>query len=333
MRLTLLIISAARKIAFLTTLAWLFSTPINADAGTFVRFITTRGTMVMQLFDDVMPRSVDNFLSYVNSDRYNNTIVHRNGFTQGGTPFIIQGGNFTYTNADGLGTIPLDPAIDLEPGGGSPGPSNVRGTISFAKQNFDPDSVTSQWFINMQNNSFLDNTNQANGGFAAFGAILLNGMSVAETISSTPRFVAASSYEAPESTPGQQIWPGTEVPLLNYTGPQPLDGSGLTEANFTYILDASVINPRSGDFNLNGFVDDQDLAILTSNYGMASGALWDNGDLDMDGDVDGADLLGWQRGYRPPPAVSGVPEPASFALAAGGFAALGFARRRKHQDG
>lgn len=334
MRRPSMIPSAAHKLALSLAIVWLVNTPTNADAGTFVRFITTRGTMVMLLFDDVMPRSVDNFLSYVNSDRYNNTIVHRNA--QPG-PFVIQGGNFTFTDQDGLGTIPLDPAIADEQGGSALGPLNTRGTIAFAKAG--ANSATSQWFINLNNNSALNFPQ--NGGFAAFGAVILNGMNVADAIHDIPTYNGGTSQTpldqgmlAPQSTPpNQQQRTGDELPLQNYSGPNLVTNSTATEANFIYILDASVINPRSGDFNLNGFVDDQDLAILTSNYGLASGALWDNGDLDMDGDVDGQDLLGWQRGFRPPPAVSGVPEPASFALAAGGFAALGFARRRKHGNG
>ena len=307
--------SVIHRLKFCFPVILLTLMPTMAEAGTFVRFITTSGTIVFQLFDEEMPNSVANFLSYVNTDRYDNTIVHRNAFS-GGQPFVIQGGGYTYSDTTGAGTITLDDPIDDEPGGGIAGPSNVRGTIAFAKSG--PDTVTSQWFINLNDNSSLDDPNRGDGGFSAFGVVLLSGMNVADDINALPTYNGTALHP---------FW--TNLPLQNFVS------NPVQEENFVRITNASVINPNFGDVNFNGQVNQADLAIILNSYGWETGTYWDDGDLDMDGDSDGADLLGWQRAASAAslPAVNAVPEPTALALAACGFAALGFARRRKNTNG
>ena len=162
-----------------------------AVARTTVRFVTVEGSFDVELFDDLMPRTVANFLVYVNGGRYDGSVVHRNSDLQ--VPvrdFVIQGGGFFLNDpippADVLsfGNVVNDPPILDEPGMGVAGPSNVRGTIAMAKSG--PDTVTGQWFINQGDNSFLDDPMRADGGFAAFGMVLGNGMDVVDAIGDLP---------------------------------------------------------------------------------------------------------------------------------------------------
>jgi peptidyl-prolyl cis-trans isomerase A (cyclophilin A) len=139
-----------------------------------------------------MPRAVANFLVYVNGGRYDGSVVHRNSDTTLPSirDFVIQGGGFFLQDPVPPGTtltfsnVILEPPILDEPGGGVPGPSNVRGTIAMAK--FGPDTVTSQWFINQGDNSFLDDPMRPDGGFSVFGEVLGDGMTVVDAIGDLP---------------------------------------------------------------------------------------------------------------------------------------------------
>lgn len=254
---------------------------------TFVAFNTSSGKLAFQMFDEQMPRSVQNFINYVSTGRYDGTIVHRNAFSFS-QPFVIQGGGFTYSELTGAGTIALDDPLDDEPGGGVAGPSNVRGTIVFAKSG--PNTVTSQWYINLNDNSALDNPARPDGGFSAFGAVLVGGMDVADQINSLPTFNGTSLHPA---------W--SQLPLQNFT-----PGNIVRIENFVQIFEATVFTPLAGDFNLDNAVDAEDLVILESSLGTLSGALWDNGDIDLDGDVDSDDLDAFN---------SLIPEPTTLLLA------------------
>ena len=100
---------------------------------------------------------------------------------------------------------------------------------------------------------------------------------------------------------------------------------------FLYTMPAysvSTIVLRSGDdgdFNLDGSVDGDDLAVWKTGFGMASGATFRDGDNDRDGDVDGDDYLAWQRGAQASAGAGAnsavVPEPAGWLLAMAGLAA------------
>lgn len=133
-----------------------------------VKIQTAKGVIGIELFDTAAPLTVANFLSYVNSGAYNNSIIHRSM-----PGFIIQGGGFT----NSLGAISATAPVVNE---FSADRSNVRGTIAMAKFAGDPNSATNQWFINLTDNSAsLDGQN---GGFTVFGRVVGNGMQVAEAI-------------------------------------------------------------------------------------------------------------------------------------------------------
>ena len=279
-------------------------------SATVVRFTTVLGSYNVRLFPALMPVTVNNMLSYVNADRYNGTFVHRS------VPgFVIQGGGFAYNQATNTApSIPLYPAIDDEPGGGVAGPSNVVGTIAMAKSG--PDTVTSQWFINLGDNSELDDPSRPDGGFSAFGRVLGNGMSVVSAIA------ALTPYDID----------GPSASLFNAV---PLRGSsGSLNDLLVHYTDVSKLNIPDGDYNFDGKVDGADLAVWKADFGSTTKA---EADGNGNGRVDAADFLVWQRtfgqnfGAPAAGAVAAIPEPAAATLAlfAAAAAACGLARRSK----
>lgn len=135
---------------------------------------TSLGDIVVQLYPDKAPVTVNNFLNYVDQGFYNGTIFHR--VIDG---FMIQGGGFTMD----LKQKPTHPPILNE---ATNGLKNVRGTIAMART---PPihSATSQFFINVADNPFLDHTAPtAEGyGYCVFGHVI-EGMEVVDRIKSVP---------------------------------------------------------------------------------------------------------------------------------------------------
>lgn len=160
--------------------------------GTFVKFESVFGNIDVQLFDVQTPRTVENFLRYVDGNLYDNSMIHRS------IPgFVVQGGGFR-------ATVPSPPSISsFPPVLNEPGISNTRGTIAMAKLGGNPNSATNQWFFNLANNSA--NLDGQNGGFTVFGRVLGNGMSVVDAIAAVPTFDADNGGVF------------SDVPLRNYT--------------------------------------------------------------------------------------------------------------------
>ncbi|MCC6492932.1 MAG: peptidylprolyl isomerase [Pirellulales bacterium] len=281
----------------------LFAAPGSA---TVIRFQTVLGNYDVRLWPKLMPNSVNNMLSYVNANRYDGTFVHRSVPT-----FVIQGGGFTYNQSNNSAPpIATFPAIPDEPGNEVAGPSNVRGTIAMAKSG--PDTVTSQWFINLGDNSELDSPARPDGGFSAFGRVLGSGMTVVDAIAALPRY---NLDPYPQET-------FDTVPLRGANG-DPLAN------RLVFVQDVRVLNVPDGDYNLDGKVDVGDLAVLEADWGSTTKA---EADGNGDGRVNGADFLVWQRTLGQnlgAPTFAAVPEPAGLALAV--IAALAVARRRARQ--
>ena len=112
-----------------------------------VTFKTNFGDITLELFEDKAPKTVENFLSYVKDGFYDNTIFHR--VIEG---FMIQGGGFT-VDMDQKDT---KDTIENEANNGV---ANEKGTIAMARTN-DPHSATAQFFINVNNNDFLNHTSE-----------------------------------------------------------------------------------------------------------------------------------------------------------------------------
>jgi cyclophilin family peptidyl-prolyl cis-trans isomerase len=141
------------------------------NSPTKVKLETNYGNIVVQLNPQKAPISVANFLKYVNDGFYDNTTFHRILAN-----FMIQGGGFT---TDGVQKQTYAP-IKLESNNGL---KNDRGTIAMARTP-DPNSATSQFFINVVNNDFL-NYKVRDEGYAVFGQVV-NGMDVVDKIAAIP---------------------------------------------------------------------------------------------------------------------------------------------------
>ena len=139
----------------------------NKNMDTIIVLMTTMGNIEIKLAIEEAPITTENFLSYVESDYYDETVFHRVK-----PEFMIQGGGFIAT---GKQKITGDPIV-LESNNGL---LNKRGTIAMARTT-DPDSATSQFFINLIDNDFLDFTT-ANDGYAVFGEVV-EGMDVVDAI-------------------------------------------------------------------------------------------------------------------------------------------------------
>ncbi|MCA9258592.1 MAG: peptidylprolyl isomerase, partial [Planctomycetales bacterium] len=81
------------SVATLAACLAMFAGEKVASAESIVRFRTVMGTYDIQMFDEIMPRSVENFLNYVEADRYSGSVIHRNSDTSG-RDFVIQGGGY-----------------------------------------------------------------------------------------------------------------------------------------------------------------------------------------------------------------------------------------------
>jgi len=123
--------------------------------------ITGRGVITLELDQEKAPKSVANFLAYVNKGHYNNTIFHR--VIPG---FMVQGGGME----PGMGQKPTDTPINNEANNGL---KNTQYTVAMARTG-DPHSATAQFFINVADNTFLNHTNPtAQGwGYAVFGKVV-----------------------------------------------------------------------------------------------------------------------------------------------------------------
>ena len=162
----------------------LLAIPTLAHA-TGVRLQTTLGPIDVSLYDSAAPRTVANFLAYVNSSAYNNSFIHRTVDN-----FIIQGGGFVWNDLLSAPTPVATSAPIVNEFSATR--SNRRGTIAMAKVGGDPNSATSQWFINLADNAAsLDGQN---GGFTVFGEVTAGSMAVVDAIGRLPRVNAGGAF-------------------------------------------------------------------------------------------------------------------------------------------
>ena len=132
-----------------------------------IKFETSLGDFTVELFEKEAPVSAKNFLDYVDAGHFDGTVFHR--VIPG---FVIQGGGMTADMKQKATRAPIRNEADN-------GLKNRRGTLSMARTN-DPHSATSQFFVNLVDNAFLD-PGRGNPGYAVFGCVT-EGMSVIDAI-------------------------------------------------------------------------------------------------------------------------------------------------------
>ncbi len=189
---------------------------------TIVEFQTSQGNFQVNLFDQTTPKTVENFLQYIDEEHYTSSVVHR--VSPG---FVVQGGGYTFEGDWPLASIETNAAVVNEPVY-----SNVRGTIAMAKLADDPNSATDQWFFNLANNA--SNLDLQNGGFTVFGQVIGDGMTVVDKIAglslcqNIPMVDYSSQNCSETSTPGIENFVVVNQIVI-------IDSSEATDADLTPI--------------------------------------------------------------------------------------------------
>jgi len=151
-----------------------------------IKLHTNFGTITLELFADKAPESVKNFISYVESGHFNNTIFHR--VIPG---FMIQGGGME----PGMKQKPTQAAIKNEADNGL---KNDKYTVAMARTN-DPHSATAQFFINVADNDFLNfkSPSGSGWGYAVFGKVV-EGLEVVDKIKAVKTGNAGFHQDVPK---------------------------------------------------------------------------------------------------------------------------------------
>ena len=167
--------------------ASMLATPAFSQANPKVRLSTSAGDIVLELYPEKAPKTVENFLQYVREQHYDGTIFHR--VIDG---FMIQGGGFTadFQQKATRAPIALEAANGLK---------NDRGTIAMARTG-NPNSATAQFFINVVNNPMLNAPNPDGYGYAVFGKVV-QGMDTVDKI----KGVATGNKGMHQNVPTQNV--------------------------------------------------------------------------------------------------------------------------------
>ncbi|MDX2148566.1 MAG: peptidylprolyl isomerase [Planctomycetota bacterium] len=223
---------------------------LESPNNTVVRFETSLGDVDIELFDAAAPITVQNFLNYTRTGRFDETFFHRSAWREDpGTVvqpgnqrpsdpsiprFVVQGGGFAFDErqSPGLRNVTTDAPIIRE----VTGRSNVERTIAMARTN-ELTSATSQFFFNMADNSSTLDIGTASGGFTVFGRVI-QGWSVVQTISNLNRWNLTNnaSFTSNPSAAGAMA----EVPVN--TG---YAGGAVTNSTLVTVVNAEVIKPAN----------------------------------------------------------------------------------------
>ena len=244
------------------SLAGKFSDPDTASAA---RVNTTKGSFDIILFPYSTPQTVDNFLDYTDAGEYDNMFFHRSLLD-----FVVQGGGYKHTAAGGFtGVNKFARVLPNEPG-----LSNVEGTVAMAKSPNLPNSATSEWFVNVNNNA--PNLDNQNGGFTVFGRVPAAGMVVVKQINALP----VHDYTVPFVTGDRLLG---DVPMNAASAPDTLDPALLVK--ITSVVAAPILsyevlsqNPSIATASLTG-TDITITAVATGNTSVLVKA------IDLDGNT------------------------------------------------
>ena len=174
------------KLFFIFLLSFL---SINVFAEKNVQFVinTSKGNIVIETYPEKAPITVKNFESYVNKGFYNATIFHR--VIDG---FMIQGGGFTKDMSQKQSDAPIKNEADN-------GLKNEKYSVAMARTQ-DPDSASSQFFINVNDNNFLDFPGQGGAGYCVFGKVI-EGQDVVDKIAK----VSTGSANGHQDVPNENV--------------------------------------------------------------------------------------------------------------------------------
>ncbi len=264
---------------------------VPAEA-TIVRYQTVMGDIDVRLYDTATPASVANFMNYLNDGDWNDSFIHRS------VPgFVVQGGGFKFTDANGVASVPTDDPVVNEFG-----ITNVRGTIAYAKTAAGPDSATSQWFFNLGNNAA--NLDNQNGGFTVFGRVLGDGMDIVDAIAALPRVNAGSPFD--------------NLPVIDWNPVNNIMDENLV--NITTIIELTF---DDADYNFDGIVDAADYSVWRDSLGSTTQA---EADGNGNGIVDQADYDLWVSNFAVTSfsnsTSAAVPEPAAIFMVLSGIALM-----------
>ena len=175
--------------------------PQSGSAATVARVHSVLGDFDLELLEDSAPATVANFLNYVRDGDYVDMFFHRS------VPgFVVQGGGFIFDEIQGQPVpVPADPPIANEFN-----VSNTRGTVAMARLSGQVDSATSQWFVNLVDNTALDSVD---GGFTVFARVIGDGMAVVDAIAALDIFNFGGAF--------------SETPTINYDGVSPVEKANL----------------------------------------------------------------------------------------------------------
>lgn len=262
---------------FAAALLIMVSSPLalgqSTQTRTFVRMETVLGDIDIELYNDITPLTVANFVeNYVNEGKYNNSFIHRSV-----PDFIIQGGGFKVRDNAIYNVGQYPPVVNEF------NLSNKRGTIAMAKLGGDPDSATNQWFFSLDDNAA--NLDNQNGGFTVFGRVIGDGMIVVDAIAALLIYDFSNIHSA---------W--SDLPLIDYQEPDQLALENLVllpQVSVVTGLESDIPGPYEGNYDLDDDVDLMDFAVFAAAWATVQGDTRYNPACDhyFDGTIDERDLF------------------------------------------
>jgi len=199
---------------------------------------SSTGIFAIALDRQHKPVTVGNFLNYVNFGRYfptdPTTHMLASSFIHRSVPgFVVQGGGFIGTvDPAHPNNVRPTPVMTFPPIQNEPGISNKKGTVAMAKVAGDPNSATSQWFVNLVDNGGPPaNLDTQNGGFTVFGHVTGNGMTTVNAIAAVPIFNFGSPFDS--------------LPLRNYTAPNSIKAANLVSINSITLIPPLALSATS----------------------------------------------------------------------------------------
>ncbi len=241
----------------------------NFDSDLATPGIQASSPIVIELFDDAAPLTVQNFLGYLtNSDpksNYKDTFFHRVGIGAGLR--VLQGGGFSVSAAGMHIPTPFDVHNEFD----GVNRSNLTGTIAMAKTGLGPNTATSEWFFNLTDNS--QNLDNQNGGFTVFAKVV-QGMDVVNAIAALTTFNFSGvndDGEAPIGSIGSAL---DDLPLQNYSANP--DGNPNTPAptptadHYVKVTGVAIAKPPSGTIGGIAYSVSQTIDVVDATTGLAS---------------------------------------------------------------